>query len=68
MQCPFYDKLAKSNLLEINDDTTVGELAGKIERFFDLPEGTVFIRHPEKPKFNVTAKISTVRREWGYEK
>lgn len=66
---PFYDKLKESNLLEITDDSTVGELTSTIESFFDLPEGVVIIKHPDqdKFKFKATAKLSRVRREWNYE-
>lgn len=69
MECPFYNKLKENNLLEITDESTVGELTSKIENFFNLPEGIVIIRHPDqdKFKFKATAKLSTVRREWGYE-
>lgn len=67
MECPFYNKLRESNLLEIADESTVGELTSKIEKFFNLPEGIVIIRHPEKDRFKITAKISTVRKTWGYE-
>ena len=36
MQCPFYEKLKESNLLEITDESTVGDLTSTIESFFDL--------------------------------
>lgn len=64
MQCPFYDKLKESNLLEITDESTVGDLTSTIESFFDLPEGAVAILYSDKSKPRIDAKISTVRREW----
>lgn len=66
MKCPIYDKLDGSNLLKITDESTVGELTSTVEKFYNLPEGTIIIRHPENSRYKVTAKLSTVRKEWGY--
>lgn len=65
MECPFYNKLKESSLLEITDESTVGDLTSTIEGFFDLPVGSVVILYSNNTKPRIDAKIATVKKEWG---
>lgn len=64
MECPFYDKLKESNLLEITDESTVGDLTSTIESFFDLPEGSVAIFNSDGTRARSNKFLVTIKKEW----
>lgn len=66
MQCPFYEKLKESNLLEITDESTVGDLTSTIESFFDLPEGSVALFNRDGTRARSNKFLVTVKKEWDY--
>lgn len=66
MECPFYNKLKESNLLEITDESSVGQFASTIENFFDLPEGSVGIFNTDGTRARSNKFLITIKKEWGY--